>query len=149
MTLLRSLRRNRAGNAAMELALLAPVLALGMFAAIDLAAGFSLKLDLVSAASRAAELTTAPGVVRADYSFLQSEAVAAANVPGATATVSNWLECNGTRQQPGTNLCAAGDQFARYVQVAVAAPYVPLFNYGGLVPATGIVLEGSTAVRIQ
>jgi Flp pilus assembly protein TadG len=149
MVLLRSLRRNRAGNAAMELALLAPMLAFGMFAAIDLSAGFSLKLDLVAAAARAAELTTAPGIVRTDYTFLQSEAVAGAGVPGATATVSNWLECNSTKQEPGTNLCAAGDEYARYVQVAVAAPYVPLFSYGGLVPATGIVVEGSAAVRIQ
>jgi Flp pilus assembly protein TadG len=149
MALLRSLRRNRTGNAAAELALLAPLLAAGLFASVDLAAGFSMKFDLVAAAARAAELATAPGVVRTDYTFLQSEAVAGSGIAGASATVSNWLECNGTKQASGTNLCAAGQEFARYVSVQITAPYQPLFNYGGLVPATGIVLEGSAAVRIQ
>jgi Flp pilus assembly pilin Flp len=149
MSLLRSLRRNRTGNSAIEVALLAPILAIGMFAAYDLSVGFSRKIDLVSAAARTTELVSAPGAVRTDYSFLQSEAVAAAGVSGASATISNWLECNGTRQATGTNLCGGGQEFARYVSVSISAPYQPLFNYGGLIPADGIVLEGSAAVRIQ
>jgi Flp pilus assembly protein TadG len=143
------LRRHRAGNSAVELALLAPLLATGMFAAYDLAVGFSRRLDLVAAADRTASLATAPGQVKASYAFLKSEAVAAANMPGATATVGNWLERAGTKQQPSATLCAGGVEYSRYVSVSITAPYRPTFNYGGLIDANGIMLNGSATVRIQ
>lgn len=143
------LRRNRAGNSAVELALLAPMLAFGMLAAYDLAVGFSRKLDLVAAADRTAALATAPGMVRSDYSYLQAEAIAAVGVEGATATVSNWLECDGAKQLADTRLCGGGDAYSRYVSVNITAPYQPLLNYGGLISASGVIIGGSATVRIQ
>lgn len=143
------LLRNRAGNSAIEAALLVPILSIGMLASYDLGIGFSRKLDLVAAADRAAALATAPGIVRADYAYLRDEAVAAAGVAGATATVSNWLECSGTRQQAGATLCGGGVPFSRHVSVDVTAPYRPIFNYGGLIAADGVIITGSATVRIQ
>jgi Flp pilus assembly protein TadG len=146
---LNRLLRSRAGNSAVELALLAPLLAAGMLAAFDLSVGFSRKLNLVAAADRAAALATAPGMVRTDYSFLRAEAIAAAGVTGASATVSNWLECNGTRQQAGATLCEGGQEYSRYLSVNITAPYQPILNYGGLISASGVTLTGRATVRIQ
>lgn len=149
MSVLRRLLADRSGASAAELALLAPILSLAILAGVDLSAAFSQKLTLVSAADRAAGLASAPGIVRSDYTFLKAEAESAAGLEGATATVSNWLECNGTKQAPTVKLCGGSTPFARYVGIDITAPYKPFFNYGGLINANGMKTEGSAKVRIQ
>ncbi len=146
--LLRRLRRDRSGASAVELALVVP-LTIGLVGAtIDFARGFSAKLDLVSAASRTAELATAPGAVRTDYSYLQAEALAAADRDDAVAVIDWWLECNGTRQAASTPVCPAGQTYARYVSVNLSATYNPILGFGGYT-GSGLPIAGQATVRIQ
>lgn len=149
MTLLCRLRSDHSGSSAIELAILAPMLSLAMLAAFDLSVGFSRKLSLTAAASRAADLASSPGIVRTDYTFLKAEAEAGANMTGAVATVTSALECNSVVQQPTVKVCPAGQRFARYVSINLQAPYQPSFNYGGLIDASGVNLRGGATVRIQ
>jgi Flp pilus assembly protein TadG len=150
--LLSRLAADRSGASAVELAIAAPVLLIMMMATWDFSRGFSARLDLEEAAGRAAELATAYGTVRTDYSTLRSEAVAAATasgVAGPAATVDNWLECNGVRQAANVQICPNGQTFARYVSVNVTGTYVPLFTVGGLVGGSGFPLNAQATVRIQ
>lgn len=150
--ILSRLRRDRSGSSAVELAVASPVLIVMIMATWDLSRGFSARLDLEEAASRAAELATAYGTVRTDYSSLSAEAVDAATASGVaspTATVTAWLECDGVRQPNGTNLCPANAAFARYVSVDVAGTYVPLFSIGSMIAGSGFPLNAQATVRIQ
>lgn len=152
LALLRRLAADRSGASAVELAAATPVLAVMLMATFDVSRGFSARLDLSEAAGRAAELATAYGTVRTDYSALSAEAVAAATASGVgspTANVDTWLECDGARQPAGTQMCQAGAAYARYVAVNVSGTYTPLFNVGGMIAGTGFPITGSATVRIQ
>jgi Flp pilus assembly protein TadG len=148
-----ALRRERGGSAAVEMALLVPILSLLLFAGIDLARGFSAKLDLEQAAGRTIELATASGTVKADYSFLKTEAMLASSQPTANVFVSNWLECNSNVNANFQGTCAVGEQTARYVSVRITKNYVPLFKWMGLVVSgvTGnsVIIQGDAVVRVQ
>lgn len=150
-SLLSRLRRDRRGSSAVELALAAPVLGLALLGSFDLARGFSDRIDLTAAAARSAELATAPGQVRTDYAFLEAEAESAATASGlvgASATIDAWLECDGVVQPDGTRVCAAGEPYARYVEVVITGNYVPVFGFG-FVGSDGVPLRGSATVRVQ
>lgn len=147
------LRHDRLGSAAVEFALVTPVLASMLFTAIDIGSGFAMKLDLEQAAGRAAELATAPGTVATSYANLGAEAATAYGRPYRSAVAANWLECGGAKQGSFTNVCAAGTQSARYVSVRIEAEYVPIFNYAGLLkgdgPNGGFITQGDAVVRVQ
>lgn len=149
----RRLRRDRGGAAALELALMVPLLASMVFGAFDIARGFEMKLSLEQAAGRTAELATAPGTVSGSYANLNTEVAAAYGKPYRSAAVDNWLECNGVRQGSFTGICVVGQQTARYVSVRIDAEYVPYFNYLGLLkgsgPKGGFITQGDAVVRIQ
>lgn len=146
MLLLRRLALARDGVSAAEFALALPVLMLLLFPAIDFALAFSMQLRLTAAATRAAELVTGTGRVLPSYDFLATEAQAGA--PGSTATVTNWLECNGVAQTNSSGVCPGGVRFARYVRVRVNDTYQPLFRLGPLVGAP-VALQGQATVRVQ
>lgn len=150
--ILSRLARDRSGASAVELAVASPVLILMIMATFDVSRGFSARLDLEEAAGRAAELATAYGTVRTDYSTLSAEAVAAATASGIAspvATVDNWLECDGARQSPNTQICPGNAAFARYVSVNVTGSYVPLFTFGSMIAGSGFPLNAQATVRIQ
>lgn len=145
---LQRLASDRSGAAAVEAALVLPLMIVLLFAAVDFAVGFSARMNLVAAAARTAELATGVGQVRADYSFLQAEAESAAARPDAVATVNTWLECDGVVQGPINGLCPAGQAFARYVSVTIQARYTPIFGIGGFL-GSSVPIGGSATVRIQ
>lgn len=149
----RKLRLDRRGTAGVELALTLPIVTMLLFAGVDLARGFAAKLDLEQAAGRTIELATAPGVVRSDYSFLQTEAMLASGQPAANVTVSNWLECNAVANASFSATCTAGQQTARYVSVTITRSYVPTFRWMGLAVGGSsngaVAINGDAVVRVQ
>lgn len=151
--LIRIVRHERRGSAAVEMALVTPILTLLLFAGIDLARGFSARLDLEQAASRAIEFALIRGPVNADYAYVQNEAMAASGQPAGNVLVTNWLECNAVRNASFTASCPTGQQTARYVSVFISKTYVPIFGWMGLTinSAAGgnIVIEGDAVVRVQ
>jgi Flp pilus assembly protein TadG len=146
--------RDERGTSMIELALIAPLLVFMVMGLTDLARGLAERLSLEQAASRALEKASV-GSVQSDYSLLAAEAAAGAGT-GATASVDQWAECDGTRQPSFDTVCSDGQMSARYVKVTVSRDFTPSFRYVRSswkflnTNANGsITLTGSAAVRVQ
>jgi len=148
---LRRLAAARRGASAVEFALALPLLLLMLFPAVDYGMTFALGQRLTAATTQAVQRATANGKVQSSYSALSADVSSAVqgavNAP-VTASVSNWLECNGQRASAGLALCPSGQTYARYVQVEARTVYTPIFRFPGAIGAPKTV-TGSAAVRIQ
>ncbi|MEP7131010.1 MAG: TadE/TadG family type IV pilus assembly protein [Sphingomicrobium sp.] len=145
------LAANERGAAVIELALIAPVLALMVIGIVDMSNAFSRKLALEQGAQRAIERimqTTANDTVEGT---LKTEAVCQVNgtntngtcktspITTSDVTVTYRLECvasgGGIATQTSTDaptfdafVCASGTASeARYIEIAVTDKYTPLF----------------------
>lgn len=152
--MLSRLWKSETGTSIIELGLIMPILLMLSLGSIDLARGFAARLDLEQAAQATTDLALARlPRDRNDTAYLIAEANRAAGA-GATPTVQLILKCNGASQSRFDNDCpVAGQIRARFVQVSIARPYTPMFEWGALVgrsviPAT-ITLTGDSIVRIQ
>lgn len=126
---LRHLLRDRRGNSAIELALFAPIIASFIVGMSDLALGLTRKFQIEQASYRALELITV-GSLQTDYTaFVRAEAAAAAGEDVSNVTVTNWLECDGTKKEPFSETCSSSQQTARYVKVQIVSDFQPTFSY--------------------
>ena len=146
----RALHRDTRGAAVIELALIAPVLALMVIGIVDMSNAFSHKLALEQGAQRAIERimqTTASDTVE---NTVKAEVVCQVNgtntngtcktspITTSNVTVTYRLECttSGGTMTTQTNTdsvafdaltCATGSTDARYIEVLVTDNYTPLF----------------------
>jgi hypothetical protein len=144
------------GVATIELAILAPFLALMIVGMSDMALGYSAKLALEQAATRTAQLGSIQGPRDNEYQYLRGEAALAANVPVSNVTLDLWLECNGQRQTAYPGSCVGGQQIARYFSIAMTGTYRPLLEWGSLARFYGgrnmggtVVITGAAIARVQ
>jgi len=143
------------GVSMLEFGLFFPFLALMMLGTIDLARGLAAKFGLEQATHRTIELATLGRGTLTDYSFLRTEAAAAAGVPIAQVTLDQWLECNNTRQASFTGACTTGQQTARYITITVYKDHRPTFEWipimGRLATAANgtIRITADSGVRVQ
>lgn len=147
----RTLARARSGAAALEMAIIMPVIAGMMLVAIDFSNAWSMRLQLEQAAQRGIELAAARKGVANNYDYVRAEAVAAWGKPVTSARAETWLECGGIRQGSLTANCN-GAQRARYVAVTISADFQPSFNWGGVISGNrngGFNLTGDATVRVQ
>ena len=158
---LRNVLANDRGTAVIEMALVAPVLALGVIGIIDVSNAYSKKLGLEQGAQRAIEKimnTTETSTVEATLATEVQCQVNGANAdatcktsPTQTITVTWRLDCTdsgGTVTTQSTTDSATYDAYtcgsgtvrqARYVQVAVSDKYTPMFpiHFSNFVSADG------------
>ena len=138
------------GATIIEFAIVAPVLAALAMGIIDLGRGVAEKVRLQQAANRAIEMAQGNPALT-DYSFIASEAAAAAGVPESQVQVTRFLECDGVPASISAG-CALGQQSAYYVQVFVETRFVPSFGsqiYRTLRSDGTISLTGRAAVRVS
>ena len=124
---LSSLRRDERGAAIIELAIVAPVLALMTIGVVDMANGFATKLKLEQAAQRALEKvmqTTGNGT---SEELIKAEAASQAEVAVENVTVNFRLECDGTLQADPNGECLDTQKTSKWVTVTVNDKYKPLF----------------------
>lgn len=146
--------RDRKGSSVIEFALMAPVLALMFVGVSDFARGLARKFQIEQASYRALELITV-GTIQSDYSYVRPEAAAAAGVPEANVTVTNWLECNGEQKPQFSDICPEGQETARFVKVAIVADFQPSFSNGPLARNFGgndngtLRLTARSTLRVQ
>lgn len=151
----RGLALDERGVSMLEFGLFFPVLALMVLGTIDLGRGLATRFALEQAVQRTIELATLGGRPLADYTFLKTEAAAAAGVPVAQVTLDQWLECNDARQANFNGTCPAGQQAARYVTITAFADYSPMFReiplMGRVATASDgkIRLTADSGVRVQ
>jgi Flp pilus assembly protein TadG len=160
------LGRDERGASLIELALVAPFLATLTIGVVDIAGGYSAKLQLEQAAQRTieramqAEKNEINGLNVDFYDSLKAEAAEAADVDDSAVTVKYWLECNGVNQNtsPSTmdadygKVCTGGQAYARYLSVKIVKNYTPMFQVDWIKGANAdgtFTLEGEAAMRVQ
>ena len=131
MKRLSTLLRESAGTVTIELAMVAPILAAMLIGLIDISHAYSSKLRLEQVAQRTIERVMQNSFKVADAATLKTEAEAGAGT-GAVATVTYWLECNGTPVTGSTpaiafaSQCSEGQQYSRHVQVSITKTHTAL-----------------------
>jgi Flp pilus assembly protein TadG len=140
-TVLRRLARDQRGTSVIEMGLAAPVLAVLLMGMIDLGRGLSERFTIQQAVNRSLEMIQAKRPQagaddsQVDYTFLKTEAATAAGVPASQVTLTQWLECNGTRKTNYDDSCADSEDTARYLQLQINKNFVGSL-YLGTVPMT-------------
>jgi Flp pilus assembly protein TadG len=148
----RHLIGDRRGLAVVEFAMIAPIFAMLVLGAVDLANGFARRVVLEQAANRVVQLSD---VVRptsdTDVAHLRSEAVAAAGAKPEDVTIDVYLLCNRQRKSDYDDDCSSGQVSERHVSVKVRSIYKPVFHFISKIWSTpqGVVLTGSADSRIQ
>lgn len=147
------LGRDRRGVAAVELALIAPMLATLILGTTDIARAVARKLAVQQAAARTIEMASAGGLTGTAYLNMQAEAATAAGVASNKVSTDRWLECDGVRQGDWNTTCASGAQIGRYVSLTINGSYTPMFNLTfrllGLSQNGTIPVTGMASVRLQ
>lgn len=119
--------RDDRGAAVIELALIAPVLALLTIGIIDVSQAFGRKLTLEQAAQRAVEKVMQTTGNTTVETTIKEEASAQGDVAPEDVTVSYRMECNGEVQADFNTECDEGEAESRYLMVTVSGSYTPMF----------------------
>lgn len=144
-----NLQRDERGAAIIELAIIAPVLALMTVGVVDLSNGFGRKMKLEQAAQRAIEKvmnTTGQTTVEAT---IVSEASQQAEVTADKVKVSYRVECDGVLT---TNPdCPDGSKEAKWISVEVSDTFTPLFKirFKGAQADGTYKLKATAGMRIE
>lgn len=148
---LRALWGDRRGAAAIEVAIIAPVLATMVVGVVDLSRGFSMKLELEQAAQRAIEKVMNGQATTTTAAALKTEAATVAQVDESAVAVDFWLECNGVRSADYNTVCTSGQTYARWMSVAITKTFTPMFatKWAGANANGTYTVVGKTGVRIQ
>ncbi|WP_207791154.1 TadE/TadG family type IV pilus assembly protein [Allosphingosinicella flava] len=144
--LLHRLRTNERGASVIEFAFAAPVLAMVLVNAIDLAEGLARKFELEQASYRALEKITA-GTVGATMDSIRREAAAVAGEDETNVTIRSWLECNRVEQPSINGACTGTEETARFVSVTIRGYYKPKFTASIVSRAVGASPNGSFPLR--
>lgn len=156
MRALRLLARDHRGAAVIELALLAPILATLVIGVVDMSNAFGRKLSLEQAAQRAIEKVANTTGVDTVEGTIKKEAVAQAStgtnkITADQVTVTFRTECNNVVQADPDADCSPGQTTTRYILVAIADTYDPMFKltFSGLNGDGTYHIGAKAGVRVQ
>ncbi len=139
--------RNIAGAAAVELALVTPLLMALMFGLTDISLAVSQRLKLIDAAQNGIQYGQLRNPVEGDVSK-----IVAAIGPGETgnsraSAVTLYCECGEATRVSCAVTCAGSELPRRYLDVIVRETYTTIFPYP--VAGSTIPLEAHAVVRLQ
>jgi Flp pilus assembly protein TadG len=157
----RNLRRDQDGAAVIELAIVAPVLALMTIGVVDLSNGFSRKLQLEQGAQRAVEKVMQTTGVLSVEDTIANEVVCQVNGTNADGTcktapvttsdvaVTHRIECDGVVDTDES--CADDQTKAVWLKVTVSSKYEPLFpvHFAGLDDDGTYHIQAAAGMRTQ
>ena len=151
MSLLAKLLRDDRGAAIIELAMVAPVLAVMIIGMSDMSRAYSTKLQLEQASQRSIEKVMNGQADTTVAAALKTEAANTAGVPESQVVVDYWLECDGARNASYDTSCATGQVQRRYMSVQIQKSFTPMFRmkFGAAKANGSYTLYGKTSVRIQ
>jgi Flp pilus assembly protein TadG len=146
---LTALCRATEGAAAIELAIIAPVLIAILVPLIDLGLGFYQQMQVEDAAQAGAQYAMAHGY---NSAAIQTAVSAATPLSGITASPSPVTACgcpNGMAVDAAAcgATCANGQAAGTYVTVSAQSVYTPLVPYPGI--GSSITLTAQSTARIQ
>lgn len=148
---MRAGRHFKSGQAATELALVAPVLAVMLVGAADFARAFYFNQQVVAAARAGAQYGSQSVTTAADTTGIRAAALAnGINVSGLTAS-SSFCTCQSpppTGQTAcATGYCSGANSQSTYVTVTTTATFITLVNYPGIPHST--TMSGKAIMQIQ
>jgi len=155
---LRQLLRDTRGASIIELALIAPIFSTLLIGSVDLASGFSQKLQLTQAAQRSIEKIMQTSFQTSAVDTIKTEAAAVAGVDPTAVDVDYWLQCNGVRQTGAdkdtayNGVCGTGEAYAPYLEVKITTTYTPQFlkiKLAGANSDGSFTLTGKAGIRTQ
>jgi Flp pilus assembly protein TadG len=129
--MLRQIGRDDRGASIIELALAMPVLSLLLVGLVDMSSMFSAQLSLQQAAARSLERVQVNGT-NTDFTYVRTEAAAAAGVAESQVTVITWLECDNVTQAATVTTCAGTAEAGKYVKVTINNGFKPFFPFSPL-----------------
>ena len=156
-----TLCREQRGAAIIELAFVAPVIALMTVGVVDLSNGFSSKLRLEQAAQRSIEKVMQTTGITSVEDTIANEAICQVNgtnangtcktapITAANVTVTHRLECNGVLS---ANVdCAPGEVSSKWIQVTIWSEYTPLFpvHFSGIDTNGKYRIQASAGMRTE
>lgn len=151
---LKTMAAARGGIAAVEFAIVAPILLAFIVPACDLGIGFSQKLQVWEAAHAGAQYALANGFAG---TAIQNAVTGAASLSSISATPAPSESCGcptgssvaaaNPDVPPCTGKCPNGAQSGTYVTVSATAVYYPLIPYPTL--GSSVTLTAQSLVRIQ
>ena len=146
---LNQLGRDKRGAAIVELAVVAPMIALLTVGIVDLSNGFSRKLKIEQAAQRSIEKIMNTSASDTIENTLAAEAADQADVPLANVTVTYRLECDSAPTDAAE--CAEDQVTSQWITVTVVDQYEPLFSrhFAGINGDGTYHLSATAGVRIQ
>jgi Flp pilus assembly protein TadG len=146
---LRRLIRDNRGSAVVELAVVAPMIALLTVGIVDMSNGFSKKLKIEQAAQRSIEKIMNTSASDTIENTLAAEAADQADVPLANVTVSYRLECDGAATAAVE--CSEDQVTSQWITVTVVDKYEPMFarHFAGINGDGTYHLSATAGVRIQ
>jgi Flp pilus assembly pilin Flp len=118
---------DESGAAVIELALLAPILALMTIGIIDVSQAFGRKLALEQAAQRAVEKVMQTTGTTTPEGTIKAEAATQAGISQDDVSVTYRLECDGAVEADFDTECDPAEVEARYLMVTVVGTYTPMF----------------------
>jgi Flp pilus assembly protein TadG len=143
-----SMRRGRSrAQAAVELALSMPLMLMMFVVVVETGRAFYIAIS-VSNAARAGVQYGAQNLTTAnDTAGMQTAATNdAPNLTGMTATASHFCKCSDGTASTCLSTDCAGSHRLVYTQVITAAPYSPIINFMGALPAFSV--PGKAIMRV-
>ena len=139
-------RRSR-GQAAVELALSVPLLLMMFLVVVETGRAFYIAISVANAARAGVQYGAQSLTTANDNAGMQLAASNdAPNLTSMTATASHFCVCaNGTASTCLATDCAGSHRLV-YTQVITAAPYTPLINFMGVLPAMSV--PGKALMRV-
>ena len=155
--------RAERGAAIIELAFVAPVIALMTVGVVDLSNGFSSKLRLEQAAQRSIEKVMQTTGVTSVETTIANEAICQVNgtnangscktapITTANITVTHALYCNNGSTPTAATDCPTGQLESRWIQVAIWDDYEPLFplHFSGIEANGKYRIQASAGIRTE
>jgi Flp pilus assembly protein TadG len=141
--------RRKSGNAAIEFALIVPILAAMLVAMTDLGVAIYEKMQIRAAADAGVQYAVAKGW---NSTAIQNAVTSATSMSGVSASPVPVQSCgcaSGTTIAPAAcgSVCASGAAAGTYVTVNAQVQYATLFDYPGL--PNPMTLSAQSTVRIQ
>ena len=163
MNRLLKLARAERGAAIIELAFVAPVIALMTVGVVDLSNGFSAKLRLEQAAQRSIEKVMQTTGVTSVESTIANEAICQYNginedgscktapLTAANVTVSHSLYCNNATTPTADPDCAPGETESKWIKVSLWTEFEPLFplKLSGADNGSNYRIEAQAGIRTE
>lgn len=159
---LKLLRAER-GAAIIELAFVAPVIALMTVGVVDLSNGFNAKLRLEQSAQRSIEKVMQTTGVTSVETTIANEAICqfngtnsdgtckAAPITADNVTVTHSLYCDAATEPTADPDCAPGEVESKWIKVTIWTEYEPLFplHFSGIDTGGKYRIEAKAGIRTE